>query len=331
MHAIKTILSFLRAGRILLQPRRAANKPLETTMPINTVTWLITGASSGYGLALARYAIDCGYHVVATARSVAKLAALAALAPERVLVQGLDVTLADDAETAVKAAIARFGRIDVLINNAGYGMIGAVEETPEAEFRAQMDTNFFGALSVTKAALPYLRAQKSGAIVNVSSMGGQMSFAGASAYSASKFALEGLSEALAHEVAPFGIKVIIVEPGALRTNFSAGSALKLMPAMDAYQDILGSMRALVHDMHGSQDGDPAKAARALDLALQANNPPLRLQVGADSIAAVRAHAEQLLRDLAIWEQVGSEVRIEPSAPHETWQSRLDPAKRDAVA
>jgi NAD(P)-dependent dehydrogenase (short-subunit alcohol dehydrogenase family) len=139
-----------------------------------------------------------------------------------------------------------------------------------------------------------------------------------------------LSEFAAREASD-GIKVVIVEPGALRTNFSADSALKLMPAMDAYQDILGSMRALVRDMHGSQDGDPAKAARALDLALQADNPPLRLQVGADSIVAVWAHAEQLLRDLAIWEQVGADVRIDPSAPHETWQSRLDPAKRDAVA
>jgi NAD(P)-dependent dehydrogenase (short-subunit alcohol dehydrogenase family) len=299
-------------------------------MPTNTATWFITGASSGYGLALARYAIDRGYNVVATARSVAKLATLSASAPDRVLVQKLDVTLPDDAATAVEAAITRFGRIDVLINNAGYGVIGAVEETPEVEFRAQMDTNFFGALSVTKAALPHLRAQKSGAIVNVSSMGGQMSFAGASAYSASKFALEGLSEALAQEVAPFGIKVIIVEPGALRTNFSGNNAIKMMPVMDAYQDIIGIMRALVHDLHGTQDGDPAKAARALDLALQAESPPLRLQVGTDSIVAVRAHAEQLLRDLAAWEQVGSDVRVDPSAPDETWQSRLDLAKPDAA-
>lgn len=300
-------------------------------MPTNTATWFITGTSSGYGLALARYAIDRGYNVVATARSVAKLATLAASAPDRVLVQKLDVTLPDDAATAVEAAITRFGRIDVLINNAGYGVIGAVEETPEVEFRAQMDTNFFGALSVTKAALPHLRAQKSGAIVNVSSMGGQVSFAGASAYSASKFALEGLSEALAQEVAPFGIKVIIVEPGALRTNFSGNNAIKMMPVMDAYQDIIGIMRALVHDLHGTQDGDPAKAARALDLALQSDSPPLRLQVGADSIVAVRAHAEQLLRDLATWEQVGSDVRVDPSAPDEKWQSRLDPAKPDAAA
>ena len=300
-------------------------------MPTDTPTWFITGASSGYGLALARHAIDRGYNVVATARSVAKLAALTALAPDRVLAQTLDVTQPNDAATAIKAAIARFGRIDVLINNAGYGVIGAVEETPEAEFRAQMDTNFFGAVSVTKAALPHLRAQKSGAIVNISSMGGQLSFPGASAYSASKFALEGLSEALALEVAPFGIKVVIVEPGALRTNFSATDAIKFMPGMEAYRDIVGTMRGLVHDMHGNQDGDPAKAARALDLALQADNPPLRLQIGADSILAVRAHAEQLLRDLATWEKVGLDVRVNPNAPDAIWQNSLDPAKRDAAA
>src|SRR5262245_7742026 len=173
----------------------------------SSITWFITGASSGYGLALARYALGRGYNVVATARSIAKLTALTAIAPHRVLTQKVDVTVPADAENAVKAAVARFGRIDVLINNAGYG-VGAVEETPQAEYRAQMETNFFGALSVTKAALPYLRAQKSGAIVTVSSMGGQLSFGGGSAYSASKFALEGFSEALAQEVAPFGIKVV---------------------------------------------------------------------------------------------------------------------------
>jgi NAD(P)-dependent dehydrogenase (short-subunit alcohol dehydrogenase family) len=299
-------------------------------MLTNTATWFITGASSGYGLALARYAIDRGYNLVATARSVAKLAALTALAPDRVLVQKLDVTVPHDAVTAVEAAVTRFGRIDVLINNAGYGIIGAVEETSEAEFRAQMDTNFFGALSVTKAALPYLRAQKSGAIVNVSSMGGQLSFAGASAYSASKFALEGLSEALALEVAPFGIKVITVEPGALRTNFSASNVIKYMPVMDAYQDIVGTMRALVHDHHGKQDGDPAKAARArsgIAGRQHATAPAGRLR-----LHRRRAdHAEQLLRDLATWEQIGSDVRIDPSAPDETWHSRLDLAKRDAAA
>jgi len=299
-------------------------------MQTDTTTWFVTGASSGYGLALARYAIARGYNVIATARTPAKLKALKALAPDRVLVHKLDVTVPADASKAIAVAVARFGRIDVLINNAGYGTIGAVEETPEADFRAQMDTNFFGALSVTKSVLPQLRQQKSGAIVNVSSMGGQMSFAGGSAYSASKFALEGMSEALAQEVAPYGIKVMIVEPGALRTNFS-GDAIKYMPVMEAYKDIIGTMRALMGDIDGKQDGDPDKAARALDLALRADNTPLRLQVGADSVAAVRSHAEQVLKDLAAWEKIGSDIRVNPSAPADAWQNALDLALRRSVA
>jgi NAD(P)-dependent dehydrogenase (short-subunit alcohol dehydrogenase family) len=273
-----------------------------------TTTWFITGASSGFGMAFARYAIEQGYNVVATARTPAKLDTLAAAAPERVLVHKLDVTAAGDAQAAVEAAIARFGRIDVLINNAGYGIVGAVEETPESELRAQMETNFFGAVAVTKAVLPQMRAQKSGSIVNISSLGGQLSFGGFSAYSASKFALEGMTEALAQEVAPFGIKVVIVEPGAFRTGFAA-DALKHMPVMDAYRDIVGGTRDLAHGLDGTQEGDPAKAARAIDLALRAEQTPLRLQLGEDLVAAIRGHAQQLLQDLATWEKVALDTRI----------------------
>jgi NAD(P)-dependent dehydrogenase (short-subunit alcohol dehydrogenase family) len=271
-------------------------------------TWFVTGASSGFGMAFARYAIEQGYNVVATARTPAKLDTLAAAAPERVLVHKLDVTAAGDAQAAVEAAMARFGRIDVLINNAGYGIVGAVEETPESELRAQMETNFFGAVAVTKAVLPQMRAQKSGSIVNISSLGGQLSFGGFSAYSASKFALEGMTEALAQEVAPFGIKVVIVEPGAFRTGFAA-DALKHMPVMDAYRDIVGGTRDFAHGLDGTQEGDPAKAARAIDLALRAEQTPLRLQLGEDLVAAIRGHAQQLLQDLATWEKVALDTRI----------------------
>jgi NAD(P)-dependent dehydrogenase (short-subunit alcohol dehydrogenase family) len=204
--------------------------------------------------------------------------------------------------------VARFGRIDVLINNAGYGIVGAVEETPEADFRAQMETNFFGAVGVTKAALPQLRAQGAGAIVNISSLGGQLSFAGFGAYSASKFALEGMSEALAQEVAPFGIKVMIVEPGAFRTGFAA-DALQHMPELEAYRDIVGGTRAFAHGMHGTQEGDPAKAKAAIDAALRAPNTPLRLQLGADAVTSVRAHAEHMLKELAAWEGAALDTRV----------------------
>jgi NAD(P)-dependent dehydrogenase (short-subunit alcohol dehydrogenase family) len=273
-------------------------------------TWFITGASSGFGTAFALHALERGDNVVATARSMSKLDALVARAPSRVLAVKLDVTLSADIQPAVDAAVRRFGRIDYLFNNAGYGIVGAVEETSDTELRAVMDTNFFGAAAVTRAVLPVMRAQRSGAIVNISSMGGQMSFEGVSAYSASKFALEGMSEALALEVKPFGIKVLIVEPGGFRTEFGGTSALRFMPVTAPYKDVLTGIRGILHDMHGTQPGDPAKAARAVVLAIESDATPLRLQLGADAIGAVRAHAEQLLKDMTTWEHVGLDTAVE---------------------
>lgn len=197
----------------------------------------------------------------------------------------------------------------MLINNAGYGIVGAVEETPEAELHAQLDTNFFGAVAAIRAALPTLRAQGAGAIVNISSLGGQVSFAGFGAYSASKFALEGLSEALAQELAPLGIKVLIVEPGAFRTSF-AGAAMRYMPEHPAYRDSVGGTRSFARSMHGSQSGDPRKAAAAIDAALAADNTPLRLPLGQDAVDSVRAHAQQLMADLERWEAVALATRID---------------------
>lgn len=276
------------------------------TTPHQARTWFISGASSGLGLALARYALSRGYTVTATARTTARLDALAAEAPDRVLVHRLDVTAAGEAEVALAAARERFGRIDVLVNNAGYGIVGALEETPDHELRAQMETNFFGAWAVTKAGLPILRAQGAGAIVNISSLGGQLSFAGFSAYSASKFALEGMSEALAAEMAPFGVKVLIVEPGQLRTAF-AGGAMRQMPSLDAYAESVGPTRSFARSMDGTQTGDPFRVGQAIDAALAADTTPLRLQVGGDAIDLVRAHAEQMLADLAAWNEVGRAI------------------------
>lgn len=278
---------------------------------MSTATWFITGASSGFGAAFARYAIDQGYNVVATARTPSKLSSLAQLAPDRILVLPLDVTVRGDAETCVAAAVQKFGAVDVLLNNAGYGIVGAFEETPEEELRDQLETNFFGAAAVIRAVLPEMRRQRGGSIVNISSLGGQLSFGGFSAYSASKFALEGLSEALAQEVARFGVKVMIVEPGAFRTEFAAG-ALRHMPVMDAYREIVGGTREFARGMDGTQDGDPAKAAAAIDFALKSEKTPLRLQLGADSVDAIRAHAEQLLSDLAAWEPTARGARFDRS-------------------
>jgi NAD(P)-dependent dehydrogenase (short-subunit alcohol dehydrogenase family) len=270
--------------------------------------WMITGASSGFGAAFAAYALSQGHKVVATARKTDRLTALAAAHPGQVLALAMDVTDPAAITTAVAAAQSRFGRIDVLINNAGYGIVGAVEETPLAELRAQMETNFFGAVAVTQAVLPLMRDQRSGAIVMISSLGGQLSFGGFGAYSASKFALEGLTEALAQEVAPFGIKAMIVEPGAFRTDF-AGDALRHMPRIAAYDAIVGGTRDFARGMHGTQAGDPALAAAAIATALAADKTPLRLQLGDDAVDSVRAHAEAMLADMAAWESLARSVNL----------------------
>lgn len=270
--------------------------------------WIITGASSGFGRAFAEHALEQGYNVVVTARSASKLAEIVSLNPERVLAVTMDVTDPGQVENAARQAIERFGRVDVLINNAGYGIVGALEETPDSELRAQMETNFFGAVSVLQAILPFMREQRSGAIVNMSSLGGQLSFGGFSAYSASKFALEGVSEALAQEVKPFGIKVLIVEPGAFRTEF-AGSALKHMPVLEAYRESVGGTRSFAHGMNNTQEGDPRKAAKAVEKALNDANTPLRLPLGADAVNSIRAHAENLLSEMAVWESVALDTKL----------------------
>jgi len=271
--------------------------------------WFITGASSGFGKAFTEYAIGQGFNVIVTARRMDILEQLRAAAPEQVEAIRMDVNKQEDIRYAVQQAISRFGRVDVLINNAGFGIVGAVEETPEQELRAQMETNFFGAAAVTKALLPIFRDQREGAIVNISSLGGQLSFAGFSAYSASKFALEGFSEALAGELQPFGIKVLIVEPGSFRTEL-AGGAMKYMPAMEAYKDTVGKTREFAKEMHGTQEGDPYKAAAAIHKALDADHTPLRLQLGKDAVDAIRQHSTILLNDLAAWEAVALNTFIE---------------------
>ncbi|MEM0947897.1 MAG: oxidoreductase [Pseudomonadota bacterium] len=270
-------------------------------------TWFITGASAGFGRAFAAHALSQGHNVVVTARRQDKLDDIASTAPDRVLAVAMDVTEPEQIRAAIEAAVSRFGRIDVLINNAGYGIVGAVEETPEDELRAVMETNFFGAAAMTNAVLPVMRAQRAGAIVMMSSMGGQMSFAGFGPYSASKFALEGLTEALAQEVAPLGIKAMIVEPGAFRTDF-AGGALRHMPKLDAYADTVGGTRDFASAMDGTQDGDPAKAAAAIETALKADPTPLRLALGADAADAIRTHSETLLDELARWDSTARNVQ-----------------------
>ncbi|MDC3960940.1 oxidoreductase [Polyangium jinanense] len=264
--------------------------------------WFITGTSSGFGRSLAEEALRRGERVVATARNPETLTDLVQKAPDRVLALRLDVGRPEDIGPAIEAALARFGAIDVLVNNAGYGVVGAVEETSDAELRAQFEVNFFGAIALTRAALSGMRARRSGAIVQISSFGGQLSVAGFGAYSATKFALEGMSEALAAEVAPLGIRVLIVEPGAFRTRFG-GSALRRMPTIDDYATTVGPTRAFAAGMDGTQEGDPAKAAAAIIDTLDRADAPLRLPLGADAVQALRTSLARKTEELETWAPV----------------------------
>jgi NAD(P)-dependent dehydrogenase (short-subunit alcohol dehydrogenase family) len=264
--------------------------------------WLITGASSGFGRAIAEAALAAGDTVVAGVRQPAAVDDLAARHPGRVTAVELDVTNGNQVTAAVAQAMLWHGRIDVLVNNAGRGLVGAVEETTDRELRDLMDLHFFGPAALIRAVLPHMRARGSGAIVNLTSMGGRASFAGVGAYSATKFALEGLSEALAAEVAPFGIKVLIAEPGAFRTGF-AGGALLQSPALPAYADITGPLRAGLPAADGKQPGDPAKAADAIVQALASGKTPLRLALGSDAADMIAAYLDDSRAELSAWEQV----------------------------
>jgi NAD(P)-dependent dehydrogenase (short-subunit alcohol dehydrogenase family) len=266
--------------------------------------WLITGSSSGFGRQLAQTALEHGDRVVATARQPSSLDELIAGAPDgaAIAVQ-LDVTDPDQRAAAIDAAIDRFGRLDVLVNNAGFGSVGAVEEIEDEPFRALMETMFFGALALTQAALPVMRRQGSGAIVQISSMGGQVTMPGFGAYCAAKFALEAVSESLATEVTAFGIRVLIVEPGAFATGFG-GAGLQRSPELDdIYADTVGPTRAAVDGMDGSQPGDPAKAASAIIRAVGDPAAPLHLALGDDAVDAIRAAQDGRRADLEAWEQV----------------------------
>jgi NAD(P)-dependent dehydrogenase (short-subunit alcohol dehydrogenase family) len=272
--------------------------------------WLITGCSVGFGRAIAEAALARGDRVVATAR---RAEALADLESPGALVLPLDVTRRSEIEAAVATAIERFGRIDVLVNNAGVGSVGAVEEIEPEHLRTVMETMFFGAVALTQAVLPHMRARGSGAIVQVSSQGGQLAPPGFGAYCAAKFALEGISESLAAEVAPLGIRTLIVEPGSFRTGLLS-SSLHRSPEIEAYAETVGATRAYVEAEDGAQAGDPRRAAAAILAALDAPRPPLRLALGGDAVDAIRAKHERLRADLDGWEAASRDTAF-ADEPH----------------
>ena len=271
---------------------------------IDSRVWLITGSSSGFGLALAQAALERGDRVVATARDISALDELVAQASDGAVHRvRLDVTDPQQRAAAIAAAVDRFGRLDVLVNSAGFGSVGAVEEIEEGPFRALMETMFFGAFALTQAALPVMRRQGSGAIVQISSMGGQITAPGFGAYCAAKFALEAVSECLAAEVAPHGIQVLIVEPGAFRTAFG-GAAMERSPELgDVYAATAGPTRRMIDEMDGTQPGDPDRAAATILRALDADDAPLHLALGDDAVDAIRVAQDARRSDLDAWEAV----------------------------
>jgi NAD(P)-dependent dehydrogenase (short-subunit alcohol dehydrogenase family) len=267
-------------------------------------TWFITGASSGLGEALSKAVLTAGDTVVATFRKQEQAEAFTKEAKENGLGLVLDVTHTEDINAALQKARSKFGRIDVLVNNAGYGTVGAIEEFSMDEIRAQMETNFFGAVAVTKQALPILREQGGGHIVQVSSQSGFRASAGFGIYNASKFALEGFSEALAQEVQPFGIKVVIVEPGPFRTQFLGSSVKTPEESIDAYSHTpVAQMYQYMERMNGKQEGDPEKAARAIVDYIHNNRDPLRLPLGKTTIQGMRAKLASVEKDIAANEAI----------------------------
>lgn len=273
-----------------------------------TKVWFVTGASSGFGREIVEAALELGDCVVATARNTDSLADLAK--HERVFVVGLDVTRQADIDSAVRAATERFGRIDVLVNNAGFSIIGALEETSEAALRDTMETMFFGAVALTRAVVPAMRERRSGTIVQITSMGGITTAPGFGAYCAAKHALEGLSECLEKELAPHGVHVLLVEPGAFRTSLF-GSRFRHLPELAAYAETVGAIRTWVKATDGSQPGDPKKAALAIVDVVRSPSMPLRLPLGADAVAGIREKLAFVAADVDRTEAMAVATALRP--------------------
>jgi len=265
--------------------------------------WFITGASRGFGVLTAQQALARGDFVVATARDPGTVTAALGEHPN-LLALRLDVTLEAQAITAAQQALARFGRIDVLVNNAGYGLLGAVEESNADEVRALYETNVFGLLNVTRAVLPVMRQQGSGHIINISSVGGYSAYAGWGVYGSTKFAVEGLSEAMSMELAPLGIHATVVEPGFFRTDFlDASSLVTTHNRIGDYAATVGAMRDFAEGANHQQPGDPVKLAGALMQLADSAQPPVRLQLGSDTVARVRAKNESVAKEMGEWLQL----------------------------
>lgn len=264
--------------------------------------WFITGCSTGFGRHLALEALQQGYQVAVTSRNTDDVKDIVAQFPERAVAIQLDVTNATEVTTAIKQAQERFGRIDVLVNNAGIGYFGAIEESEEAEYRRMFEINFFGLAAVTNAVLPIMRAQRSGHIVNISSIGGMVAFPGVGFYNATKFAVTGYSEALAKETAPLGIKVTVVAPSGFRTDWAGRSANNTTIVIDDYAATAHTNQNTIRGYSGNQPGDPVRAAKAIIKAVEADKPPVRLLLGAGALKGARNKIVEMQNDIDTWEE-----------------------------
>ncbi|MFC6080238.1 oxidoreductase [Sphaerisporangium aureirubrum] len=273
-------------------------------------TWLITGCSTGLGRALAEAVLARGDNAVVTARDVSSVRDLADAHPRNALALTLDVTERDQVEKAVRRAEEHFGAVDVLVNNAGYGYRAAVEEGDEADVRRLFDTNFFGAVALIKAVLPGMRARRSGAIVNISSIGARITPAGSGYYAAAKSALEGMTGSLRKELAPLGITAMSVEPGGFRTDFAGRSLTQSATPIPDYAETAGKRRKEHDTVHGTQPGDPAKAAHAIITAVESPEPPGLLLLGEDAITMFRGVLDADRASLDTWARLGADTAVD---------------------
>ena len=267
---------------------------------------LVTGASKGFGLEIAKIALAAGDKVIATVRSKADQLAASLNNNPNLLVVTMDVTSEAQVKAAVAEGLLRFGKIDVVINNAGYGIVTAIEEATDAEVKAQYDTNVFGLLNVLRAALPHLRAQRSGHIINVSSLFGFDAIPGWALYGSTKFAVEGISKGLAVELAPLNIKVTVVEPGLFSTEFLSAESYSASKNIIAdYETTVGPMRVGADQLHGNQPGDPKKLAQVVVDIAHNENPPLHLPIGKDAVGMYKANAEKTSKEIDQWIEVST--------------------------
>ncbi|HEY1951788.1 MAG TPA: oxidoreductase [Gemmatimonadaceae bacterium] len=274
---------------------------------MNSKVWFVTGCSTGFGRELAKMLLERGYRTVVTARDPAKAEDIAGGFEDRALVLELDVTDPIEIDAAVNSAEKHFGRIDVLVNNAGIGYFGAVEESDERDVRRMFEINFFGLANMTRAVLPIMRRQRAGHIVNISSIGGLRSFPTLAFYNATKYAVEGFSEALSIEVAPLGIKVTIVEPSGFRTDWAGRSAAESKVRIADYAATAGQNLENLRGYSGKQPGDPVRAAAAIIDAVESRDPPLRLLLGKAALKGARAKIDMLRRDFDAWEKTSAEA------------------------